>query len=487
MIKKILASIFLFISTCLATLSFAQTIKYTPETKFGFRKNEFQIVGRTAQQNYTYRTDNNKHFLDIYTDELSPIAIVELDYIPSQAQAIKFITRANSIHVLYQYNQSQIAYVVAAEMGLDGKLLLSPMVLDSTKTGSGLFTRNNAIFDYAISDNQEHITIFHRYQHNKQEFLNLKLFNTTWKQIAQKDILLSSTQPIYPQQFALNNNGILFFSSYIFQNASDHLSDFADIYTIDFQQDQFTKHQVPLEGLWIDQMQINVDQKNNALDYAALYSISRKNQIEGVVTGKIYLDEDKTPTSKKNKFSEALLAKTSTKKAKKYFDNYTLKEVIVKNDGSILMIAENYYITTRTSVPNAGFYASYYATSPSRSIKEYNYGDIVIINFDTNGAILWENIIRKNQYSQEDYGMFSSYAFVNTGKYLVFVYNDFSINKNALTMASITNDGKMVYKQIKVSDQPYDWVPKYAQQTSSLSILVPCFKSNVLLYAGLFL
>lgn len=464
----------------------AQTIYYTPETKFGFRKNEFSIIGRTAQKNYTYRTDNEKHFMDIFTDDLQPIAIVELDYIPKQAQEVQFFANDGQITVLYQYNSSNHCYLYGAIMQQEGKLIAQPILLDSAKTASGLFTRSNNIFDYVISDNQKQIAIFHRYNQNRHEFLNVKMFNHLLENNGNKDILLTAAEPIHPQEFVINNKGILFFSAYMFSNENEHLSDKADLYIIDAQQDQFTKHSIPLNGLWIDQMKLSVDQEQNAVDYAALYSPTRKQQVEGVLTGKVYVDENKAATAKQNKFSETLLTKVSTKKNRKYFDNFTLKEVIIKKDGGIIMVAENFFITTRTSVPNAGFYASYYATSPSRSIKEYNYGDIVIINFNAAGDILWENIIRKSQYSQEDYGMFSSYAFANTGKYLVFVYNDFTINKNALTMATIDNQGKMLYKQTNVSDKPYDWVPRHAKQTSALSIMVPCFKSNVLLHAGLF-
>lgn len=471
---------------CLHQLGLSQTILYTPETKFGFRKNEFQIVGRTAQKNYTYRTDNDKHFMDIYSDELASIAIVELDFIPKNAQAIKFITNAAQLTVLYQYNSNNNCYLMGAQLNVDGKLMSKPTLLDSAKTSNGLFTRNNAIFDYTISDNNRYISFYHRYEQNKQEYLNIKLLNDKLAQIGNKDLLLSGTPSIYPQQFVISNKGTLFFSSYIYSNSNDHLSDYADIYTIEFNKDQFTKHAIPLEKLWIDQMQLSIDQEQDAVNYAALYSSSRKKQIEGVLTGKVFQDEDKAPTSNKNSFTEATLQKLGTKKNKKYLENFTLKEVIIKKDGGIIMVAESFFITTKTSVPNAGFYASYYATTPSRSIKEYNYGDILIINFNKDGTIVWENFIRKNQYSQEDYGMFSSYAFANTGKYLIFIYNDFTNHKNALTMATLDNNGKITYKQIKVSDQPYDWVPKHAKQTSALSILFPCFKSNTLLYSGVY-
>lgn len=468
------------------TMGAAQTIHYSNDIKFGFRKNEFAIVGRTDHKNITYRTEAEVHYLDLFSDSMTPVAVVEMDFIPKNAQALKFFTTPQQIVVLYQYARSGVQYAMMARMDTDGRLQQQPLKLDSLKSNSRLFSKNDAPFDYTIADNKNYFSLSGRFLEGKQEYLNVKLFQADGKFLGSKDIVLSAAKPVYPQQFLLSNKGTLFFTSHL-PAQKDVRSDFADIYIVDFKEDKFTRHPVPLNGTWIEQLYVQADQETDAVDYTAFYAAGKKNNTEGVIYGKVFMEEDKAPTFKQNKFSAAFLARVSTRSKKKIFENFDIRNVIVKRDGGILVVAENYYITTRTSVPAAGFYSSYYGMSPSRVITEYNYGDILMINFDAGGNMLWDNIIRKSQYSQEDQGLFSSYAFMNTGKYLVFVYNDYTYNKNSLTVAAVDNQGQTNYKHVKISDKPYDWVPKYALQTSSLSLLIPCFRSNTITFAAMYL
>lgn len=466
--------------------AYPQTIHYSNDIKFGFRKNEFAIAGRTDHRNITYRTDAEVHYLDIFSDSMTQIAVVELDFLPRNAQTLNFFTTAQRIILLYQYAKSGIQYAMMAQMDTDGRLLQQPLKLDSVKSSSRLFTGNNAPFDFVIADNKNYFSVFSRFLDGKQEYLNTKLFQSDGKPLGNKDVLLSADKPVYPRQFVLNNKGTLFFTAHL-NSDREHRSDFADIYLIDFKEDRFSRHPVPLNGSWIEQLYIQADQETEAVDYTAFYTTGRKGNIEGVIYGRVFLEDDKAPTFKQNKFSPVFLSKVSTRNKKKVFENFDIRNVIVKKDGGIMLIAENYYITTRTSVPAAGFYSSYYGMTPSRVITEYNYGDILIINFDGQGNMVWDNIIRKSQYSQEDKGLFSSFAFMNTGRYLVFVYNDYTYNKNSLTVAAIDNQGQTNYKHVKISDRPYDWVPKYALQTSALSLLIPCFRSNTITFAAMYL
>jgi hypothetical protein len=467
--------------------SLAQTVYFSKDTKFGFKKNEFNVIGNIEAYKYTHRTDDNIHYLDIYTDTMSGVAIVELDYLPKNAQKLQFYTHQQNIVLLYQYTKNNSQYAMLAVMNKEGRLLQEPVRLDSTKSNSGLLARNNAIYDYVIAKNNHYFSIYNRYVIGKQEYIRTKLYESTGRLLSEKDILLSGEEFIYPQQFVLSNKGCLFFTSYPFSNQHENRSDVADIYFIDFKEDKFTHHPIPLNGVWIEQMHLQIDQDTEAVDYTAFYTQDRRGSITGVLYGKVYVDDNLTTVYKQNKFTQEFLSKVSTRNKKKTFQDFDIRNVIVKKDGGILLIAENYYMTTKTSVANAGFYSSYYGMTPSRVISEYNYGDVLIINFDAHGNILWENIIRKSQYSQEDLGLFSSYAFVNTGKYLVFIYNDYTYHKNSLTLAAIDNSGNMQYKYIKVSDKQYDWVPKHGKQTSALSLLIPCFKSNTLTFAAVYL
>ncbi len=467
-------------------ISFAQTVYHSEGTRFGFRNNEFALIGRTNAQNYIYRTDNNEHFIDIMDDTLRKLAIVTLDYLPQKVTHLKITTLPKGILALYQYSEKNNTYVVAALMQADGRLAAPPKVLDST-AGAGI--KNDIFYDYTFSENKEYVVIHHHAKIQKQAYLQTSLYTTSdLQKQGGKEILLSGARHLYPQQYILSNKGVLYFSSFVFSNEDAHKSDYADIVVIDFFADYLSVQQIPLQGLWIDQMLLKTDQNSEAVSYAAFYANNRRSSVTGLLYGKIYKDDNVAPTFQKNPFTDELLTKINLKKNKKSLDDFIIKDIIMKQDGGILLVAEYFAVITRNTGVNSGFYVpSYGLASGGQTIKEYTYGDLLVVNLDASGAIIWENIIRKKQFSQDDFGMFSSYAFANTGKYLVFVYNDFTVNKKALTIAAIDNKGLMNFKQVKHNATAYDWIPKYAIQTSALSLLFPCFSNNTLMFSALFL
>jgi hypothetical protein len=484
--KYLLLFIVYFFSACVLPHVSAQTILYADEQKFSFRKNQFNILGRVKGENFVYRTDNSKHFLDIYTDSLQKKAIVALDFLPDEVDQIKFGIAGYQITVVYQYHEGKIARLEAARLGLDGRMMQPAVVLDSTYDSGNMLARNKQNYDFEFSPNKLKFFAYKRTLFSKREYIHCLLVNDALEVEHTKDIVIDGGNAIYPQQFVLNDDGVLFFSSYLFSNEHDRKNDFATIYTVNFKDDVLMQHAIPMDGLLVDQMYIKLNQRSQSIDYAAFYSKSKKGGNEGILYGTLSNNENIAPQHKTIPFSEDFLLKLSAKRNKKTLENLDIKHVVIKNDGGILLVAENYFTTTRNSMVNTGMYSSYYGMGGGRVITEYNYGDIIVMNIAADGAIVWENLIHKNQVTQDDYGMFSSYGFANTGKYLVFVYNDFTSKKNVLTVASIDINGSILYSHIKVEDAKYDWVPKHSMQTSALSMLFPCFSKGAIIFAGIY-
>ena len=96
--------------------------------------------------------------------------------------------------------------------------------------------------------------------------------------------------------------------------------------------------------------------------------------------------------------------------------SYTIDEIIENNDGTITMIAEQYYMYTTTSTSSDG---------STRTTYHYIYGNIVLVKFDEEGEVDWMELIPKRQHSTNDGGYYSSYAFMQlTNGNLVLVFND---------------------------------------------------------------
>src|SRR5262249_40949277 len=103
--------------------------------------------------------------------------------------------------------------------------------------------------------------------------------------------------------------------------------------------------------------------------------------------------------------------KKADRKAKKKGEDlgiewdYDLREIVRKEDGGAILMAEQYYMyvqTVCTSTGNGG--------QTCRNIYHYVYNDIIAVNIDASGNIVWSAKVPKRQHTTNDGGMYSSYA-----------------------------------------------------------------------------
>ncbi|MBD3629126.1 hypothetical protein [Cyclobacterium sp.] len=121
--------------------------------------------------------------------------------------------------------------------------------------------------------------------------------------------------------------------------------------------------------------------------------------------------------------SEGKAKKTSKKlkKGKSVEDSYFfLDEIIIKSDGSVAFVGEDRYEWVSSST---GSSAGSGMTTTSTTFH-YEYGSIVIAEFDPNGTRKWAKKIVKNQKSTGDEGFFFSYSVSMINNNLYFVFND---------------------------------------------------------------
>ena len=165
-------------------------------------------------------------------------------------------------------------------------------------------------------------------------------------------------------------------------------------------------------------------------------------------------------------------AKKMEKKDKKGKDvempDYKLDELIIKEDGSILLIAEQFRIDVVTS-----YYGQYGA---STTTYYFNYNDIIVVNYSKAGDVQWMTKVPKAQRTAGDEGFYSSYSMIMQDDNLYFIYNDNLDNfllddvkkirnyvptsTNSATMIShIDQDGKHK-KEVLLYNQQLDAVVK---------------------------
>ncbi len=147
--------------------------------------------------------------------------------------------------------------------------------------------------------------------------------------------------------------------------------------------------------------------------------------------------------------------------------NFDLNQIILRNDGGGVLIAEQYHYSARTEYAPYGFspmYRRYYGYHPYRStgrhIEQFEFNEILVTNIGPEGDIQWAQIVPKRQTSVGDEGYYSSYTLAVLPEMLVFLYNDNIMNysdhsrasafgitgtrRSVVTMAMVTHDGALI-------------------------------------------
>ncbi len=204
-----------------------------------------------------------------------------------------------------------------------------------------------------------------------------------------------------------------------------------------------------------------------------------------------------------------LLAKAATEHDDKsrepeLFD-YSLDKLIMRSDGGVILIAEQYYIEERqlnnSAYGNSGLYgynaygynswnspySSFYDPygyrnnrSNRRADYYYNYNDIIVVNIQPDGEIAWTARVPKHQVSVNDGGLYSSYSMSIVAEKLYFAYNENPKNldpnrkKNVVespdkysvvTLAEIGRDGSLKrYPMFSNKDKGVVTRPKICRQ-----------------------
>ncbi len=218
--------------------------------------------------------------------------------------------------------------------------------------------------------------------------------------------------------------------------------------------------------------------------FSGFYSDKKNGGFDGIVYASSGIGDSAVMQRKFIPFDRELLQVAGIRHHQHPFDDFSVKHLIVKNDGGFVLVSEMQYVTTRsTYTPGFGYY-SFYSPYTNSTVHEYHYEDIMSLSYNKDGEREWSSFIPKQQYSQEDGGVFSSFGLLNSGGTLAYLFNDFNIHHSRIQLATVSPDGKSEVHGFTAEGNDYpDWVSKSAKQVSARSMIVPCFHKKQICFA----
>lgn len=463
--------------------SYAQEVLYSNYEKFDLRNGDFSVLGKIGNRIYTYRSSADGFFLDAFNDSMEKLATVVLDFFPKKIYETKFVTYADKIIVLYQEVATGKVIQNAALLDERGRLLKGPLQLNSAKTG--IWGPNRDYFSLAVSDDKKQMLSYGIEE--KGDELN---FTGIWLDDAlnvtgRNNTSFRADNDLSHGEGFVDNNGVFYLPAYTPVGTRNY-ADQVWLLSTEKSSRRFQAKEFPLRDMYSTSLYMKLDNVNNRIYTGGFYSDKKNGNYEGVVYAYYDLKDSSWQNRKNIPFDEQLRNATGERNLKRAFNDYQVKQMIVKKDGGFVLVSEDVYITTRTSSPGWGgfYYSYYYSPFMNQTIREYNYNDIFALSYDGNGNRDWHAFIRKSQYSQEDGGIFSSYGLINTGGALGFLFNDFNTRNSRIQLATLNAAGQVDMRSLAAgtSNDP-DWLPRSGKQVGLKELVVPCLRRKQICFA----
>ena len=494
--------VFVLVSTVISFPLNAQRIIISEPDRDDSRRMNFEIIGKMGNNFLIYKNIRGDNFICIYDNEMKMIKKVKHEYLPEERMInVDFFPYSDFVYMIYQYQKRNVVHCAAVKLNGNGEKITDPLELDTTWIGG---SANNKIYTTLSSDDKQKLIIFKINSRNRDNFvITTKLFNDRLEML-DKTVLNMPMEERNDHlgEFALDNAGNLVFSKF-YRTSNESISK-AYMVIKKAMVDTFTFYPLNLEKMYLDELRIKVDNTNQRYLLSAFYYNQKRGNIEGLYFLAMSRNSWRPEMEKKFEFSEDLRHEArGESNLKMAFNDYFIRNIIIKKDGGFLIDAEAYYTTSRSFAWNRWdymygspfmypydyyFYSPYYSSwwwrrnSFNQSVR-FHADNVAILSFNNKGDLEWSNVIRKDQFDDESDDKIS-YNVVNTGGQLHFLFNLQEKRNLLLNDFSLGPDGQINRNPtLKGLDKGHEFMPKYGKQISSRQFIVPCFYRNYICFA----
>lgn len=493
---------FLFVFTTIMSVdALSQKIIYSDVDYDDTRRMTFEVMGKVSGNFLVYKNNRNRSYVSVYDNNMKQVNREEHDYISDRTFNIDFFPYADFAYMIYQYQKKNVVYCDAVRVDGEGKRIGEVQTLDTTHIG---FAANNRVYSVISSEDKSKIMVYKINSKNKRNFLmTTVLFDDKLNQLARSTFNVSMEEyRDYLDEFKVDNQGDFVFTR--FNRAANETINKTDIFWKRAAVD--TVQIIPLsqENIYLDQPHIKVDNYNDRYFLTSFYYNKKRGNIEGMY---MYVWDKKTATpllEKKLELSEEVRreAQGNNSNVKAAFNDYFIRNIVIKRDGGFLVNTENYYTSSRFNTwnrfnylygspytywdyysPYSPYYSSWYWRNRNGQNVRHHAENISIFSFDKDGNVQWNSVIHKEQFDDQSDDRIS-YLTMNTGSQIHYLFN--VDEKRALLMNDFTlsPDGQINHNPtLKNLDRGYEFLPKYGKQVSSNQAIIPCYYRNLICFA----
>jgi hypothetical protein len=496
--------LFLVAGIIMLSSAFGQKIVYSEPDRDDTRRMDFEVIGKINGNFLVYKNLRNKDWVTVFDSDMKALTKVDQDYIPDERLInIDFFPYTDFFYAVYQYQKRNVVHCMAVKIDGNGKKISDVMELDTTHIG---FSANNKIYSVISSEDKGKIMVFKINSRNKEKYLiTTNLFNDSLQLLKRSAIVIPmEDRNEYLDEFYVDNLGDFVFTKF-YRQTSDIISR-ASMVIKQAQADSFFIKELDIEKRYLDELHIKVDNFNRRYFITSFYYKERRGNIDGFYFFVWDKETARTEMERTVVFGDELRKDAKgDANIKMAFNDYFIRNIIIKKDGGFIIGSEAFYTTSRYNSWNrwdylygSPFYSpfDYYSYSPyynslwyrsrfygnSQNVR-YHADNIVILSFDKEGQLQWNNVISKGQYDDNTDDLIS-YQLMNTGGQLHFLFNMEERRVNLLNDYTVAPGGDINRNPtLKNLDKGFDFMAKYGKQVSAHQMIIPCLYRNSICFA----
>lgn len=499
---KIACIFFLFAFTSVT----AQKVLYSEPDKDEVKNTDFEIIGKVAGNILVYKNYRESHFISVYNNQMKLVEKTELGFLPDRIINAEFLAYPNFSYMFYQYQKRSIVYSMAVKLDGKGQKVGEPKELDTTDVN---FMANNKLYSITNSENKQMIVSYKvNNKSDKTHIVTTVLYDKDLNLIKKSTLHVPMPdRNDFLNNFSVDNDGDIVFLRAAGTNQNDNINKLA-MYFKSKDADNFIFNEIRVGNIYLDDVSIKIDNFNKKYLVSSFFSKQRRGNIDGLfchIWDKKLSKETLTSASIFNdEFRNDAKGENSLKGA---FNDYYIKNIISKQDGGFIVLAEAVYTSNRGGVNNsrwdywgapnwggAGFGSGFYTYGNTwgnpwnrwnsfNNVTRYYADNIALISYDSTAKIEWTNTIAKSQYDDNSDALLG-YAMANTGENIHFMFNVQEKRNLILSDQFISAEGQVTRNPtLKNLDRGYDFMPKYAKQVGAKQLIIPCQYRNYICFA----
>jgi hypothetical protein len=355
---------------------------------------------------------------------------------------------------------------------LKGGIEKSPLKVDEIQFDK---KRNKGVFYIGKSKDQS--KFFSMYKQTIAESdkvaINMKVYSDTFARLWERRYATDFTDGILLlNDYQLDNDGNVLLLTSIDSDKKVNRDKRYSLVEAAAAKESLTYHPLRLENYYITDLKLAIDYLNNKMVLAGFFS-----ELNSFSSAGIFYTTIDRATGETKRFSESFKAKflnefTGERTINRGTEliNYYIDRIVLRSDGGVILVAESYYVTEST---NYNSYYQLYTTSYT-----YHYDNVLIFSVNREGKLDWENIIRKNQVSEDDGAFYSSYIMAVDADKIHFVYNKYVQRGTDVLRFTVNNKGQSIEKVLVKSGSDILLMPGGGRQITADQVLIPCLQKN---------